>query len=97
MSGKRWGECGTTQRWSKRKAFMSKTLMADEMDDSEAKRLRESRRMRGICEKCGRALHVSGIGPREVQLLCSCGFRTTAVRGSRAYRAAVALMESIKC
>ena len=91
MTGKRWGECGTTQRWHTRKSFMAKTLMADEMDAKEQRTLRESRRMRGICEKCGRALQVSVITDRDAQLLCSCGFRTVAVRGSRAFKNAVLL------
>lgn len=74
--------------------FLSDTYFADEQMPSERTIQADGRRKRALCEICGRALHVATIDPREVQLLCSCGFRTRALRNSKAYRAATLRAEA---
>ncbi len=83
--GKRWGECGTTQRWTRRPGFMSKTMFPGDQTDGERERIESDRLRRGLCAKCGRPLSVSAITEHDAQLLCGCGFRTVVKRGSRAY------------
>jgi DNA-directed RNA polymerase subunit RPC12/RpoP len=62
----------------------------DALSGSESASRRNDQRLRGVCEKCGRVLVPASEFGSEVQLLCDrCGFRTTAKRRSRAYRAAV--------
>lgn len=65
--------------------FLDKTAI-DEPTHYEKDERERRRRVRGICLRCGRALRLGPTFGGEAQLLCSCGYRTTAKLNSRAYR-----------
>ena len=60
----------------------------DSLLHNERERLLQRRRSRALCEQCGRPMSVASIDATGAQLLCSCGGRAFAKRGTKAYREA---------
>jgi hypothetical protein len=57
--------------------------------DTAAKRAQAKRRRdSGCCVSCGRPMGVAVVANGAAELLCSCGRREYALRGSKQYRAA---------
>jgi len=87
---KRWGECGTTHRYTRRPSFMSNTMI-DEFNKSEMDAIRSRRRKRGLCEECGRAMNLGPVEGGKATLMCPCGGRATVSTRTQAYKNAVLL------